>query len=171
MDITTNSINFQVVNTRGFGNTGNTRFVQLVDGMDTQAPGLNFPVGNLNGPSELDIESLELISGASSALYGPNAVNGILLINSKNAFEYQGLSAYAKSGVNHIGGPRSQPAPLFDASLRYAKAFNNKFAFKVNGSYSQAIDWYGDSDADRNAAQNPFKRLCRMRRKNEPWRR
>ena len=157
VDITTNSINFQVVNTRGFGSTGNERFVQLVDGMDTQAPGLNFPVGNLNGPSELDIESLELISGASSALYGPNAVNGILLMNSKNAFEYQGLSAYAKGGVNHIGGPRNQPAPLYDASLRYAKAFHNKFAFKVNASYSQAIDWYGNSDVDRNAENNPFK--------------
>ena len=64
--------------------------------MDTQAPALNFPVGNLNGPSELDVESLELIPGASSALYGPNAFSGVLLINSKNPFEYQGLSAFKR---------------------------------------------------------------------------
>ncbi|HEY5824666.1 MAG TPA: carboxypeptidase-like regulatory domain-containing protein, partial [Cyclobacteriaceae bacterium] len=94
VDVTTSSINFQIINTRGFGSTGNTRFVQLTDGMDTQAPALNFPIGNLNGPSELDVESLELIPGASSALYGPNAFNGILLVNSKSAFDYQGLSGF-----------------------------------------------------------------------------
>src|SRR5690606_2517898 len=145
VDVTTSSINFQIINTRGFGSTGNTRFVQLVDGMDTQAPALNFPIGNLNGPSELDIESIEMIPGASSALYGPNAFNGMLLINSKNAFEYQGLSAFAELGVNHIGDKADYdgPSPVYDVAIRYAKAFNNKFAFKVNFAYMQAQDWHG----------------------------
>ena len=157
VDVTTSSINFQILNTRGFGSTGNTRFVQLIDGMDTQAPALNFPIGNLNGPSELDVESVELIPGASSALYGPNAFNGILLVNSKNAFEYQGLSGFAKAGVNHIGSNADQDAaPLYEASVRYAKAFDNKFAFKVNLSYMKADDWHGTSDVDRNASFNPF---------------
>jgi hypothetical protein len=64
IDVTTSSINFQILNARGFGSTGNTRFVQLTDGMDTQAPALNFPIGNLNGPSELDVESVEMLPGA-----------------------------------------------------------------------------------------------------------
>lgn len=172
VDMTTSSINFQIFNARGFNSTGNTRFVQLVDGMDTQAPALNFPVGNLNGPSNLDVESVEFIPGAASALYGPNAFNGILLINSKNPFDYQGLSATAKVSVNHLGdsdlnnqdpitnpnneafGPGSVQ-PMYEASLRYAKAFNNKFAFKVNFTYSGATDWYGTSAQDRNAASTP----------------
>ncbi|HNP20410.1 MAG TPA: TonB-dependent receptor [Fulvivirga sp.] len=157
VDVTTSSINFQIINTRGFGSTGNTRFVQLTDGMDTQAPALNFPIGNLNGPSELDVESVELIPGASSALYGPNAFNGILLVNSKNAFDYQGASAFAKLGVNHVGSDADQDmAPMYEASVRYAKAFNNKFAFKLNFSYMKADDWHGTSDFDRNANFNPF---------------
>ena len=158
VDVASSSINFQVINTRGFANTGNTRFVQLIDGMDTQAPALNFPVGNLNGPSELDVESLELIPGASSALYGPNAFSGVLLINSKNPFEYQGLSAFQKIGMNHMNDTQSNytAQPMYEGSLRYAKAYNNKFAFKVNFSYSVAEDWHGNSDMDRNAATNPF---------------
>lgn len=157
VDMTSSSINFQIVNTRGFSSTGNTRFVQLTDGMDTQAPALNFPIGNLNGPSVLDVESLELLPGASSALYGPNAFNGILLVTSKNPFDYQGASAYLKTGVNHIGSNADQDmAPLFDVSARYAKAFNNKFAFKVNLSYSKADDWHGTSTHDRFADNNPF---------------
>jgi len=158
VDMTSNSINFQVINTRGFANTGNTRFVQLIDGMDTQAPALNFPVGNLNGPSELDVESLELIPGASSALYGPNAFSGVLLINSKNPFEYQGLSAFTKVGMNHMNDTQSNytAQAMNEGSLRYAKAFNNKFAFKVNFSFAVAEDWHGNSHIDRNAATNPL---------------
>lgn len=166
LDMTTSSVNFQIVNARGFNSTGNTRFVQLTDGMDTQAPALNFPIGNLNGPSELDVESVEFIPGAASALYGPNAFNGILLVNSKSPFDYQGLSAFAKFGLNHIGdsdldsdgagefGPGSAQ-PMYEGAIRYAKAFNNKFAFKVAFSYSAATDWYGTNFQDKNAALTP----------------
>jgi iron complex outermembrane receptor protein len=156
VDVTSSSINFQIINTRGFGSTGNTRFVQLTDGMDTQAPALNFPIGNLNGPSELDVESLELIPGASSALYGPNAFNGILLVNSKSAFDYQGLSAFVKQGVNHVGkNADDNISPMYEAAIRYAKSFNNKFAFKINGAYMQANDWNGTNASDREIARTP----------------
>lgn len=165
VDVTTSSINFQIINARGFNSTGNTRFVQLIDGMDTQAPALNFPIGNLNGPSELDVESVEMLPGASSALYGPNAFNGILLVRSKSPFEYQGLSAFAKFGMNHFGdsdlnsdGTKIGPGkakPMQEYAIRYAKSFNNKFAFKVALSYSKATDWYGTNLQDRNAANTP----------------
>ncbi len=157
VDVTTSSINFQILNARGFGSTGNTRFVQLIDGMDTQAPALNFPIGNLNGPSELDVESVELIPGASSALYGPNAFNGIVLVNSKNPFEYQGLSAMAKAGLNHVGSNADfdGPSPVWEGAIRYAKAFNNKFAFKVNLAYMKAEDWHGTDSYDREFARTP----------------
>ncbi len=153
VDVTSSSINFQILNARGFNSTGNTRFVQLTDGMDTQAPALNFPIGNLNGPSELDVESVEFIPGASSALYGPNAFNGILLVQSKSPFEYQGLSAYYKQGINHIGGLVGEPEniqPMYEGSIRYAHAFNNKLAFKINGSFMSAEDWYGTDYTDLN---------------------
>jgi iron complex outermembrane recepter protein len=157
VDVTTSSINFQILNTRGFGSTGNTRFVQLIDGMDTQAPALNFPIGNLNGPSELDVESIELIPGASSALYGPNAFNGIVLVNSKNPFEYQGLSAMAKLGVNHVGEKADfdGPSPVFEGAIRWAKSFNNRFAVKANVAYMRAEDWHGTDTYDRTPERQP----------------
>lgn len=155
VDMTSSSINFQILNTRGFGSTGNVRFVQQTDGMDTQAPALNFPIGNLNGPSELDVESAEMLPGASSALYGPNAFNGILLVNSKNPFEYQGLSAFFKVGVNHINHSYQNTSPMYEASIRYAKAFNNRFAFKVNFSYMKADDWWGRNFDDRRSFLTP----------------
>jgi iron complex outermembrane recepter protein len=144
---TSGSMTFNSINTRGFATIANVRFVQLVDGMDTSAPLLNFPTGNIVGLSELDIESFELVPGAGSALYGPNAFNGIMLMNGKSPFEYQGLSAQMKVGVtsaNTAIGEGSIPHGnnhYLNGAIRYAKAFNNKFAFKVNFAYLGAQDW------------------------------
>ncbi len=142
------SLNFTAVNTRGFASIANTRFVQWVDGMDTQAPLLNFPTGSIMGVGELDAESMELIPGAASALYGPNAFNGILIMNSKSPFDYQGLSGQVKVGMTSSTAAGSDP--LTQYSIRYAKSFNNKFAFKIGASLFKAKDWLGnDYKTDR----------------------
>src|SRR5829696_1649250 len=99
VDVVTSSLTFKTPTTRGFSGSGNYRVNQIVDGMDNQAPGLNFSVGSVIGLTELDVESMELLTGASSALYGPGGMNGTLLINSKNPFRYQGFSAQVRQGV------------------------------------------------------------------------
>ncbi len=152
VDFSTQSITFKSINMRGFGANGNTRFVQLIDGIDNQAPGLNFAVGNIVGINDLDLESAELQPGASSALYGPNAINGILLLTSKNPFEYQGLSVYAKTGVNHVDERDDNMSLYQDYGFRYAKAYNNKLAFKVTASYLSANDFIGVDTRDQGLA-------------------
>lgn len=149
VEMSTQSLTFKSVSTRGFGANGNTRVVQLIDGMDNQAPGLNFPVGNVVGMSELDVESVELLPGAASALYGPNAINGIILMNSKSPFQYQGLSASAKTGIMSADNRTKTNTPFYDFAIRYAKAFNNKIAFKVNASYLTAKDWQATDYRDQ----------------------
>jgi hypothetical protein len=47
VDVHTASLTFRTITTRGFVSSGNTRLNQLVDGMDNQAPGLNFSVSSL----------------------------------------------------------------------------------------------------------------------------
>jgi len=155
VEVSTQSLTFSSINTRGFSGNGNVRVVQMVDGMDNQAPGLNFSVGNIVGISELDLESAELLPGAASALYGPNAVNGLLLMNSKSPFTYQGLSAYAKTGLMSASNRDNQTTPFYDFSLRYAKAFNNKFAFKINASYMTAQDWQANDTRDQSFTNRP----------------
>lgn len=148
VEMVTSSLTYSQINTRGFNTTGNSRFLQLVDGVDNQTPGLNFSVGNMLGANELDMESVELIPGAASALYGPIAFNGVLMMNTKDPFKYQGLSVQLKTGLNHIGESQVNPHALNDISLRYAKAFNNRFAFKVNAAYLQGLDWYASNYTD-----------------------
>ncbi len=139
VDINTNSLTFKAINTRGFATFANTRFMQLVDGMDNSAPALNFPLGNLLGMTETDIQSVELLPGASSALYGANAFNGILFMTSKNPFEYPGVSGYSKTGLT------SQEANgnnmYTDIGFRLAHKFSDKWATKVNIGYLKGTDW------------------------------
>jgi len=141
VDLTTSSITFKTISTRGFNGSGNLRFNQLVDGIDNQAPGLNFAVGGIVGPSELDVESVELLQGASSALYGSGGSNGTMLITSKNPFKYQGLSFQIKQGINRVNGVYSQPAPYYDWAMRWGKVISKKLAFKVSGQFISAMDW------------------------------
>ncbi|MEI6947738.1 TonB-dependent receptor [Paraflavisolibacter sp. H34] len=152
VDMHTASLTFRTVTTRGFIVSGNNRLNQLVDGMDNQAPGLNFAVGNIAGLTELDADNVELLAGASSALYGSGGMNGTLLINSKNPFKYQGLSAQVKQGVMHLNDPSGKGAtPFYNASIRYARAFKDKFAFKIAGEFVKADDWqaYDSSNVRR----------------------
>ena len=158
LEVVTSSLTYKQVNTRGFNSTGNSRFLQLVDGVDNQTPGLNFAVGNQFGASDIDIESAEVIPGAASALYGPMAFNGALLMHTKDPFKYQGLSLQVKSGINHIGEDAAKPQGLYDFAIRYAKAFNNKFAFKLNAAYITGLDWYATNYTDVSAQTPPASR-------------
>ncbi|HVI43820.1 MAG TPA: TonB-dependent receptor [Chitinophaga sp.] len=152
VEMSTQSLTFKSVNTRGFNSNGNTRMLQLNDGMDNQAPGLNFAVGNMVGIPELDLDNVELIPGAASALYGPNALNGIMLMTSKNPFQYQGLSAQVKTGFLNDKGRTSTTTGFYDVSVRFAHAFNNKWAFKVNLGYIKADDWQAYDKRDQSLA-------------------
>jgi outer membrane receptor protein involved in Fe transport len=158
VEMVTSGLTFSQINTRGFNSTGNSRFLQLVDGIDNQTPGLGFAVGNLFGSSDLDMESAELIPGAASALYGPVAFNGVLMLRTKDPFQYQGLSVQTKLGMNHFGETYADPTPLGDFALRYAKAFNNKFAFKVNVSYFAGLDWFATNYTDVDPGTPPAQR-------------
>ena len=147
VDINTNSLTFKSINTRGFATFANTRFMQLVDGMDNSAPALNFPLGNLLGMTETDIQSVELLPGAASALYGANAFNGILFMRSRSPFDREGISAYVKQGITsqEANGDNSYT----DFGVRVAKKISDKFAVKVNFGYLHGTDWGANNTADK----------------------
>lgn len=143
VDVNANSLTFKSVNTRGFATFNNTRFVQLIDGMDNTSPSLNFALGNLIGMNELDVENVELLPGASSALYGANAFNGILFMTSKSPFDKQGISAYAKGGVTSQDAAGTND--FYDVGIRVAHAFSDKIAAKANFSFLTGTDWFATS--------------------------
>ncbi len=147
VDVNTNSLTFKSVNTRGFASFANTRFMQLVDGMDNSTPALNFPIGNLVGMVETDVLSVELLPGASSALYGANAFNGILFMRSKSPFDYEGISVSIKRGIT--SQEASGDNAYTDFGIRAAHKFSDKFAAKVNFGYLKGTDWAANNIAGK----------------------
>ncbi len=168
VDMTSASLGFKIINTRGFNSTSPVRTLQIIDGVDNQAPGLNFSLGNFVGASEIDVERVDIVVGANSATYGPNAFNGVIDIQTKDPYKYEGVNVMVK------GAQRN----LFEGALRvahvskemelnkytdglynaYARFNNNvlkdRFAYKFNVSYLQAFDWnatnYGPTVSSEN---------------------
>lgn len=141
VDMTSASIGFKVINTRGFNSTSPVRSLQVIDGVDNQSPGLNFSLGNFLGASELDLKRVNVIAGASSAYYGPGAFNGVIAMETKDPFYFPGLSASLKVGERN----------LTEFAFRWAQVVKNKdgnpgkFGYKINAYYMQADDWEAEN--------------------------
>ena len=154
VDLTSASIGFKIINTRGFNSTSPVRSLQIIDGVDNQAPGLNFALGNFLGASELDVMNVDIIAGASTAFYGPNAFNGVISMTTKNPYDFEGLSASVKMGERN----------LQEYAVRWAQAFKREdgtqsFGYKLNFYYLRADDWeatnYAAADNSEMKEDNP----------------
>ena len=153
VDLTSASLGFKVINTRGFNSTSPVRSLQIIDGVDNASPGLNFALGNFLGASELDLMKVEIVSGASSAFYGPNAFNGVISMQTKDPFLFPGFSASIKTGSRLLN----------EYAIRYAEVFkdkngNDKFAYKFNLFYMNAYDWEATND---NSVEGNDKKIAR----------
>jgi outer membrane receptor protein involved in Fe transport len=154
VDLTSASLGFKIVNTRGFNSTSPVRSLQLIDGVDNQSPGLNFSLGNFLGAPDLDVKNVEIVAGASSAYFGPGAFNGVINMETKDPFVHQGFSASYRMGERN----------LFEGGFRWADSFKNAqgddvFAYKINAFAFSAYDWeatnYNPVDGSLVDASNP----------------
>ncbi len=140
VDVTSASLGFKVINTRGFNSTSPVRSLQLIDGVDNQSPGLNFSLGNFLGASDLDVRSVDIIAGASSAFYGPGAFNGVVNMTTKDPFDFPGVSVEVKAGER----------ALFQRVVRLADAPKGKdgkkrFGYELNYFSLTANDWEAEN--------------------------
>ncbi|MFM7019709.1 MAG: TonB-dependent receptor plug domain-containing protein [Aquirufa sp.] len=146
VQLITPSIGFKVLNARGFSNTTNVRFSQLVDGVDMQSPHIGGPIGNALGPTDLDIDQVEIVTGIASTLYGMNTVNGLANLLTKSPFESLGFSFQQKLGFTSRF--------YRESNLRYAHLISPNLAFKINASLTQGYDWEANNLTDLNPLAN-----------------
>ena len=142
VDMTSASLGFKIINTRGFNSTSPVRSLQLIDGVDNQSPGLNFSLGNFLGAPDLDVKKVDIIAGASSAFYGPGAFNGVIAMETKSPFQFPGLNISTKAGERS----------LTELGFRWADYFtddagNPTFGYKINAFKFSADDWHAENYA------------------------
>lgn len=120
-------------NARGFNSAFNPKMLQLDDNRYSTliATGLGF--GPMSPVIKEDIERVEVVLGPSSALYGPNALNGLVNTITKSPYKYQGTEIVLGGGSNK----------LMSGRFRHANVIKDKWAYKITGEYSrgQEIDW------------------------------
>ena len=98
------------------------------------------------GMSNIDIQRVEVVRGAASALYGPGVTSGVVHFMSKSAIDYPGTTVEMLGGTLNTTG----------MTVRHAfKNDNDKFGFKVNVRYQKGTDFQLDpvADADFIASQ------------------
>ena len=131
VDMATTGLNQSNVVVRGFNNVFSGALLVIVDNRIARVPGLRFNAYNFIPTSSDDIERAEVVLGPGSALYGPNAANGVYQMITKSPFGSEGTK------ISVGGGERD----LFMVSLRHAGSINGKFGYKFSGQYYQATDW------------------------------
>ncbi len=124
-------------NARGFNNAFNAKILQMTDGRNSMmAGGSGLPSGIMNTVIKEDVERLEIVLGPNSALYGPNAHNGIANTITKDPRKHQGTTLVIGAGNRDV----------FSGRFRTASKINNKWAYKITGEYTTGRDFeFNDS--------------------------
>lgn len=118
------------INARGFNSSFNNRMLMLEDGRIAVLPENGLPVGSLTAIPKIDLAGIEVVVGPGSALYGADASNGVLTLQSKDPREYPGTQ------VEVAGGSRQYT----DVQMRHA-GVRGSFGYKLAGEYNQFNDW------------------------------
>lgn len=120
------------VNARGFNSAFNNRMLMMEDNRIAVLPENGLPVGAFTPIPKLDLAGIEVLVGPGSALYGPDASNGVITLQSKDPRDYPGTS------VEVSGGSRS----FYDMQGRHAGVVGSgRVGYKLSGEYQSAKDW------------------------------
>ena len=119
------------LNTRGFNSAFNPNILELTDNTLSTLIATGLAFGPMDFPIKEDLDRIEVILGPNTALYGPNAFNGLINVISKDPRSSQGTM------VALGGGSQS----TVDGRFRTAQVLSDKFAFKLSGEYTKGIDY------------------------------
>lgn len=123
------------INARGFNSSFNNRFLMVEDGRIAVLPENGLPVGQFTATPKVDLAGMEVLVGPGSALYGPDAANGVLSLRTKDPRQFPGAT------LEISGGTRSYR----DVQARYAGVTADRgrgqLGYKVSGEYQAANDF------------------------------
>ncbi|MEQ9229522.1 MAG: TonB-dependent receptor, partial [Cyclobacteriaceae bacterium] len=124
------------INVRGFNSNFNAKNLQVTDGRFSTLVATGLPFGPLSPQIKEDIDRVEVILGPNSALYGPNAHNGLVNILTKDPRSSEGTTVAL--GVGNQG--------VFTTRARHAQVLNDKWAVKGTFEYTIGQEFtYADS--------------------------
>src|SRR4051794_13159934 len=128
------------ITSRGAGSTLSTSQLALVDGRSIYLDFFGFIAWDFLPVNPAEIKQIEVIRGPASAVWGANAMNGVVNVITRAPREIQGSSfTMGFGGFNRDTSNTQQgTGSLFYLSGSHAAAVNNYWAYKVSaGVYTQ----------------------------------
>jgi len=111
-------------------------------------PGIGTFQSDNSGISNIDLERIEVVRGAGSALYGPGVTSGVVHFITKNAIDRPGTTVQVYGGeLNTFGG-----------AIRHATKVSDKFGFKINVQYNRGDEFTLDGSEGTPNADGSFTR-------------
>lgn len=138
---------------RGFNNVFSGSMLTLTDHRFARVPSLRANVLYLNPTTNPDLERIEVALGPASALYGPNANNGVLHMLTKSPIDYPGATL-SVAGAGRSSGGGSGKGDVFHTEGRLAAATKDgKFGAKISAQYFRGDDWEFTDPAEQQSKQ------------------
>ncbi|NNF01974.1 MAG: TonB-dependent receptor, partial [Bacteroidia bacterium] len=134
VDIMETGIVSSNVNIRGFNNIFSGAVLTMVDNRIGRVPSLRVNAYQMIPNNPEDIEKIEVIRGPGSALYGPNAADGVIHMITKSPLDQE---EKFETTLSFTGGSRS----IWKPSIRHSGKISEKFGYKVSGGYMSGLDW------------------------------
>jgi len=135
LDVAQENSHEWVVSARGFASDVGNKLLVLMDGRTLYTPLFSGVFWDRQDYVLADIDRIEIISGPGGALWGANAVNGVINITTRSAAETQGLLLEAGAGTN----------PQSLATVRYGGLLSDSAHFRVYAKYlNRDHETFGD---------------------------
>ncbi|MBW3554109.1 MAG: TonB-dependent receptor plug domain-containing protein, partial [Gemmatimonadetes bacterium] len=162
VDVIKTGVQGNYVTIRGFNNIFSGATLTLTDNRIGRVPSLRANVLHLNPTTNLDIEKVEVVLGPGSALYGPNATNGVIHSITKSPIDDPGGAISIAAGARQQGGNsiqysvdtdlddvaeefgesfESSAAPVYHVEGRYAHRFSDRLGVKLSAQYFGAEEY------------------------------
>jgi iron complex outermembrane receptor protein len=126
LHVAQNSSSIWAVSSRGFSSTTSEKLLVLTDTRSIYTPLFSGVFWDVQDQLLADIDRIEVIRGPGAALWGSNAVNGVINITTKSAADTQGIHLEAATGTEELAS----------AAARYGGQAGEGVYYRVFGKYS-----------------------------------
>ena len=97
------------VGLRGYNSVGSNRLPVMLDGRRTYDASFGYPAWGALPIDVGELESIEVVRGPGSTLYGADALTGVIVLTSRDPLRHRGMEALVSAGLTMLPLPDEDP--------------------------------------------------------------
>lgn len=156
VDVIDTGVQGSYVVVRGFNNIFSGATLTMTDNRIARVPSLRVNISHLNPTTNLDLDKIEVVLGPGSALYGPNAANGVIHSITRSPIGDPGMSLSVGGGLRQQAagtGFEANDEGLYMMEGRIAVSPSDRFGAKISGQYFSATEYLFTDPAEAQQQQ------------------